>query len=251
MGAGITILEEASMTTVTRADLTEAAAVKGAVEKEEARDRVDQCLATISDALVAGDRVGINGFGSFEVRQKPAQVDRNPKHLDEEFVIPARRVVKFSSKPGGVEGGGQQRSPRRLRTPIAPQFMSDRLSGAGYSSPAATTRRSLCAWRLDLSGWPDPGEVERSIAATMATIETHETAFAGHRPAGSEIDLHRAREGRGLYVLRIILSEITAYAIRPCAGHCALRGCVVRVDRARFGKSNRRQNLNGDRSYGL
>src|SRR5258708_2017666 len=83
MGAGITILEEASMTTVTRADLTEAAAVKGAVEKEEARDRVDQCLATISDALVAGDRVGINGFGSFEVRQKPAQVDRNPKHLDE------------------------------------------------------------------------------------------------------------------------------------------------------------------------
>src|SRR5258705_131832 len=93
--AGSASARMAAMKTLTRADLAEVAAVKGAVGKEEARDLVDQCLAMISDALVAGEKVGIKGFGSFEVRQKRAQVGRNPKRPDEEVVIPARRVVKF------------------------------------------------------------------------------------------------------------------------------------------------------------
>jgi nucleoid DNA-binding protein len=60
------------MTTVTRPDLTEAAYLKCGASRDDAGDLVDQCLAMISDALVAGDRVGIKGFGSFAVRQKRA-----------------------------------------------------------------------------------------------------------------------------------------------------------------------------------
>jgi integration host factor subunit alpha len=65
------------MTTVTRADLAEAAYPYGLVEKNEAGDLVNQCLATISDTLVAGEKVGINGFGAFTVRQKRARIGRN------------------------------------------------------------------------------------------------------------------------------------------------------------------------------
>ena len=67
------------MTTVTRADLTEAAYLKCGASREDARDLVDQCLAMISDALVAGDNIGIHGFGSFNVRQRADRTGRNPQ----------------------------------------------------------------------------------------------------------------------------------------------------------------------------
>ena len=106
------------MTTVTRADLTEAAHLKCGTSRDDARDLVDQCLAIISDALVAGDNVGISGFGSFNVRQRPDRTGRNPKQPDKEFVIPARRVVTFRASRRvlkaavnrGLRGGPARRS---------------------------------------------------------------------------------------------------------------------------------------------
>jgi nucleoid DNA-binding protein len=105
---------EAVMATVTRAELAEAACLHGAVTKTEARGLVDQCLTTISDALVAGETVGIYGFGSFNVRQKAAQGGgRNPMRPDEAHAIPARRVVVFRAGRGlknavddGMRGSG-------------------------------------------------------------------------------------------------------------------------------------------------
>jgi integration host factor subunit alpha len=83
------------MTTVTRADLTEAAYLRCGASRDNARDLVEQCLAMISDALVAGDRVGIRRFGSFNVRQKRERTGRNPQRPEEERLITARRVVRF------------------------------------------------------------------------------------------------------------------------------------------------------------
>ena len=40
---------------------------------------VDAILGRIADALVAGDRVEIRGFGSFSVKERPARDGRNPK----------------------------------------------------------------------------------------------------------------------------------------------------------------------------
>src|SRR5882672_7946129 len=101
------------MTTVTRADLTEAAHLKCGTSRGDARDLVDQCLAMISDALVAGDNVGIHGFGSFNVWQRRAKVGRNPKRPDEEVVIPARRAVTFRPSRrvllDAVDGGARGR----------------------------------------------------------------------------------------------------------------------------------------------
>jgi integration host factor subunit alpha len=105
------------MTTVTRADLAEAAHLQSGIARTDSRDLVDQCLEMISDALVAGDRVGINGFGSFEARQKRAQVGRNPKRPDQEVVIPARRVVRFRASrevlKEAVDRGARRDSARR------------------------------------------------------------------------------------------------------------------------------------------
>jgi hypothetical protein len=43
------------MTTVTRADLAEAACLRWGASRDAARDLVEQCLAMIGDALVASD----------------------------------------------------------------------------------------------------------------------------------------------------------------------------------------------------
>ena len=40
---------------------------------------VDAILDRIADALVAGDRVEIRGFGSFAVKERQARAGRNPK----------------------------------------------------------------------------------------------------------------------------------------------------------------------------
>ena len=40
---------------------------------------VDAILDRIADALVAGDRVEIRGFGSFSVKERQARAGHNPK----------------------------------------------------------------------------------------------------------------------------------------------------------------------------
>ena len=87
------------MKTVTRTELAEAAYINGGVTRNDARSLVDQCLEMISDALVAGDKVVISGFGSFNVRQKSDRIGRNPREPRETHVITARRVVVFRASP--------------------------------------------------------------------------------------------------------------------------------------------------------
>ena len=51
----------------------------------------------ITEALAAGDKVQLVGFGSFEIRARAARIGRNPK-TKEEIKIPASKVPAF--KPG-------------------------------------------------------------------------------------------------------------------------------------------------------
>ena len=56
-----------------------------------------QILEIMSDALSAGDRIEIRGFGSCSLHFRPPRQGRNPK-TGEEIPITARRVVTF--RPG-------------------------------------------------------------------------------------------------------------------------------------------------------
>jgi integration host factor subunit beta len=49
------------------------------------------------DALVKGERIEIRGFGSFDLRQRPPRIARNPK-TGESVQLPAKAAVHF--KPG-------------------------------------------------------------------------------------------------------------------------------------------------------
>ena len=53
-------------------------------------------LGQMVDALVQGKRIEIRGFGSFDVRNRPPRIARNPK-TGEVFHLPAKAAVHFKA----------------------------------------------------------------------------------------------------------------------------------------------------------
>ena len=79
-----------------KADLIQAVAEKTGKSKREAGVFVDAILESIQDALVAGDKVTLTGFGVFEVRDRAAKKCRNPK-TSEMLDVPACKAPAFKA----------------------------------------------------------------------------------------------------------------------------------------------------------
>lgn len=56
----------------------------------------DPSVGLIAAELVAGEKVAISGFGTFEARARKARVGRNP-HTGEALSIPASRAPAFKA----------------------------------------------------------------------------------------------------------------------------------------------------------
>lgn len=67
--------------------------------KKEVEGAVDVTLALIVEAVAAGEKVNIAGFGTFEPRDRSARKGRNPQ-TGEELHIAATRVPAFSAAKG-------------------------------------------------------------------------------------------------------------------------------------------------------
>ncbi|GIM48415.1 transcriptional regulator [Collibacillus ludicampi] len=84
---------------MTKQDLIAKVALKSGLSKKDAAAAVDAALDSISEALAAGDKVTLVGFGAFEIRERAARTGRNPQ-TGETIEIPASKVPAF--KPGKV-----------------------------------------------------------------------------------------------------------------------------------------------------
>lgn len=73
------------------------AAKFGNLTKTDTELAVNTILDAMADALVAGHRIEVRGFGSFSVTRRPPRIGRNPRN-GESVAIPETRVVHF--KPG-------------------------------------------------------------------------------------------------------------------------------------------------------
>lgn len=60
----------------------------------DAERAVEFILDTISNKVIAGDRVSLGGFGIFEKKERKGRIGRNPR-TGESVNIPAIGVVKF------------------------------------------------------------------------------------------------------------------------------------------------------------
>ncbi len=62
-----------------KAELIAAVAAKADISKKDAEKAVAAVIESIQGALVAGDKVQLIGFGTFEVRERGARTGRNPQ----------------------------------------------------------------------------------------------------------------------------------------------------------------------------
>jgi DNA-binding protein HU-beta len=75
-------------------DLTDAVAAKTGTSKVAAAAAVDAVFDSISEALVARDKVAIAGFGNFEARFVAARMARNPQ-TGAQVPVAAHHAPKF------------------------------------------------------------------------------------------------------------------------------------------------------------
>jgi integration host factor subunit beta len=80
---------------MTKAGLVDKVAATIQLPKHQTETVVNLFLQCVTDALRAGDKVELRGFGSFRLRRRKARVGRNPKTGDL-VPIPAKQVPWFT-----------------------------------------------------------------------------------------------------------------------------------------------------------
>ena len=79
-----------------KTELIAAVAEKTDLSKKDADAAVTAVLGAITDALKAGDKIQLVGFGTFEVRNRAAKQGRNPR-TGETMTVPASKVPAFKA----------------------------------------------------------------------------------------------------------------------------------------------------------
>ena len=81
---------------MTKVELINAIAADAKISKKDADAALKATIAAITDALKAGDKVQLVGFGTFEVRERGARTGRNPR-TKETIKIAASKAPAFKA----------------------------------------------------------------------------------------------------------------------------------------------------------
>jgi DNA-binding protein HU-beta len=81
---------------MTKSELIDAIAEKAGLSKADASKALSATLESVTDALNAGEKVALIGFGTFNVSQRAARTGKNPQ-TGEALAIPASKAAKFKA----------------------------------------------------------------------------------------------------------------------------------------------------------
>ncbi|MDI3538273.1 MAG: DNA-binding protein HU-beta [Bacillota bacterium] len=84
---------------VNKSDLVGVVAEKSGLTKKDAEKAVNAVFDAVTEALAAGEKVQVVGFGTFEVRERAARKGRNPQ-TGEEIEIAAAKLPVFKAGKG-------------------------------------------------------------------------------------------------------------------------------------------------------
>ena len=76
-----------------KTELVEKIAAGAGISKVDAKKALDATVAAIKDALVAGDKIALVGFGTFSINERPAREGINPA-TKQKIKIAANPIVK-------------------------------------------------------------------------------------------------------------------------------------------------------------
>ncbi len=82
-----------------KTELVNAVALKSELTKKDADKAVSAVLDAIKEAVAAGDKVQLIGFGTFEAKERAARECRNPR-TGETITVEATKVPSFKAGQG-------------------------------------------------------------------------------------------------------------------------------------------------------
>ncbi len=82
-----------------KTELVAAIVEKSGLSKKDADKALAAFIETVTETLQKGDKIQLVGFGTFEVRNRPERVGRNPI-TKESITIPATKVPAFKAGAG-------------------------------------------------------------------------------------------------------------------------------------------------------
>ncbi|MBR5084526.1 MAG: HU family DNA-binding protein [Prevotella sp.] len=80
-----------------KSELIDKIAAKAGLTKVDAKKALDATTEVIKEALVAGDKVALIGFGTFSVGVRAAREGINPQNKEQKIQIPEKKVAKFKA----------------------------------------------------------------------------------------------------------------------------------------------------------
>ena len=81
---------------MTKSELIDVIAEKAGLTKSDASKALAATLGSVTDALKAGEKVALIGFGTFSVSQRAARTGKNPQ-TGQALAIPASKAAKFKA----------------------------------------------------------------------------------------------------------------------------------------------------------
>jgi integration host factor subunit beta len=81
---------------MTRSDLIERLALSSRLPMHKAESVIHELFGSMTDTLIAGNRIEIRGFGSFEIREYKGHSGRNPK-TGKEVVVKPKKLPFFKA----------------------------------------------------------------------------------------------------------------------------------------------------------
>jgi DNA-binding protein HU-beta len=82
-----------------KTELVNAIAAKSGLSKKNSEAALNALISSVEDALVAGEKVVLVGFGTFEVKTRAERKGRNPQ-TKEEIIIPSSKAPVFKAGKG-------------------------------------------------------------------------------------------------------------------------------------------------------
>ena len=79
-----------------KSELVAALAAKAELSKKDAEKALNAFVEAINESLVKGEKVQLIGFGTFEVKNRPARTARNPR-TGAEIKIAASKAPAFKA----------------------------------------------------------------------------------------------------------------------------------------------------------
>lgn len=96
-----------------KTELVARVAEKTGLTKKHSQECLEAVLESIQEALVAGEKVQLVGFGTFEVRERKARQGRNPQQPEKVIKIPASKAPVFKAGKGLKEMVNKKKSKKK------------------------------------------------------------------------------------------------------------------------------------------